>query len=242
MEAERGGRGGQRDGAGAEKLVGESPGPRRGGGGLRSRTRGREPRGRAGRWGRNQRGPLMQGARERVGRGLDESGRRSRNHRGSKGAAEAEAQIPAGGCGSPNDSARGPRGVGPQEGVQEAQVGRDGRGGEWPGRAGREAGHDRTLGPGARGGGFGQGATGPHGPSKSAIRDGARGTRRNPPRRPGQMLPSSPPPPTAHPGREPGARPRTSGAPPPPPAAPARASPPTQTPGFRPPWPAWRGC
>ena len=57
-------------------------------------------------------------------------------------------------------------------------MGRDGRGGGvagpgWPGGGYR----DRALGPGARGGGFGQGAKGPHAPSKSAIRDGARGTR-----------------------------------------------------------------
>lgn len=49
------GKGGEREGAGAEKLVGESPGSGRGGGGTGSGTRGWEPRGRAGQWGKERR-------------------------------------------------------------------------------------------------------------------------------------------------------------------------------------------
>ncbi|XP_068849217.1 splicing factor, proline- and glutamine-rich-like [Capricornis sumatraensis] len=106
-----------------------------------------------------------------------------------------------------------------------------GEAGEWPaGLAGRRVlrpnPRPRSAGRRVRAGGYG--AAWPQ-----QVRDPGRGTGDPGVTQlasPGATLPSSPPPPTAHPGREPGARPRTSGAPPPPPAAPGPRFPPQPRP------------
>lgn len=169
MEAEGGGEGrGERAGAEAGKLVGESPTAERGGGHRGARVGGGSREGApAGGVGT---GDLVgtRGAWAGGGKGLEQPGRRSGSWRGRRGRRKPRPRPSLEGSGDQGDLAEGPR------------CARVGEAGEWQGWAGR-----RVPGPspgpqragrrvrdrGSAGGGWG---TRP--PIKDAIWDGAPGT------------------------------------------------------------------